>query len=61
MLTEARKKARDKYNKENYKVVSFKLSKKYDEDIIEFLDEQENKQGYIKELIKQDMQRKKSG
>lgn len=57
MATEAQKKARDKYNKEHYKVVNFKLNKKTEKDILEYLEAQPNKQGYIKELIKQDMKK----
>lgn len=55
MATEAQKKARDKYNKENYKVVNFKLHKTNDKDIMEHLEAQPNKQGYIKDLIRKDM------
>ncbi len=57
MATEAQKKARDKYNKEHYKVVSFKLHKTNDKDIMEYLESLPNKQGYIKELIRQDMKK----
>lgn len=58
MATEAQKKARDKYNKENYKVVNFKLHKTNDKDIMEHLEAQPNKQGYIKELIRRDIKEK---
>lgn len=58
MATEAQKKARDKYNKEHYKVVSFKLHKTNDKDIMEHLENQSNKQGYLKELIRKDMANK---
>ena len=40
------------YKKSNCKQVCFSLSKKYDADIIEFLDKQESKQGTIKALIR---------
>lgn len=40
------------YKKENCKQVCVSLSKKYDADIIEFLDKQESKQGTIKALIR---------
>lgn len=59
MTTEAQKKARDKYNKEHYKVVNFKVNRETKKDILEHLEAQPNKQGYIKELIKQDMRTKK--
>lgn len=59
MATEAQKRARDKYNKEHYKVVNFKLNKETEKEILEHLEAQPNKQGYIKELIKQDMKKTK--
>ncbi len=53
MTTEAQKRARNKYNKEAYKRITFSLSKKYDEDIIEYLERAENKQGVIKEALRE--------
>lgn len=43
------------YNKANKKRIPFDLNIKYDKDIIEFLNLKENKQGYIKNLIRADM------
>ena len=45
------------YHKENHVRVSVMLSKKYDADIIAHLDKQESKSGYIKELIRADIQK----
>ena len=44
-----------KYDKENTKRVYIKLNKNTDKDILAYLDSKQNKQGYIKELIRKDM------
>ena len=48
--------ASQKYIREKCRDVTMRLNKKYDEDIIVWLDSQENKQGYLKKLIRADMQ-----
>lgn len=55
MTSEAQKRASAKYDAENTTGIYLKLNNKTDADIIEHLAKQENKQGYIKELIRQDM------
>lgn len=45
----------NKYNKENTSATLLRFNKKTDADIIEILDQLENKQGYIKDLIRSDM------
>ncbi len=51
-----------KYDKENTKSVLLKLNKKTDADIIEMLDAVPSKMGYIKDLIRQDIEvQKKTG
>ncbi len=47
----------NKYNKENMKDMILHLSKKNDADIIQYLDIVPNKNGYIKQLIREDMKR----
>lgn len=59
MVSEAQKRAQAKYDKENTKQYMFKLNKIYDQDIIEMLDSQRNRQGYIKDLIRADIERKR--
>ena len=44
-----------KYDKENTKRVYIKLNKNTDKDILDYLDSIQNKQGYIKELIRKEM------
>lgn len=46
----------NKYNKKNTKQINIRLNKKTDEDIILYLDKKENKQGYIKDLIRADIE-----
>lgn len=59
-VSEAHKRASMRYDKENMRQIKFNLSKKYDLDIISYLDSVPNKQGYIKDLIRADMARAKS-
>ena len=47
--------AQDKYDKANTVQYKLKLNKKWDREIIEKLNSVENRQGYIKDLIKSDI------
>ena len=47
------------YQKDNIKQVKFTLNKNTDQDIIKKLDTVQNKNGYLKDLIRQDI--KKTG
>lgn len=53
--TEAQLKASAKYDKSNTKSIFLKLNIKTDADVLEHLETVGNKQGYIKELIRKDM------
>lgn len=44
-----------KWHKENTKIIPFRLNVDGDKDIIDKLDEKENKSGYIKDLIRKDI------
>ena len=55
MATEAQKRASAKYDKANTKSVLLKFNTTNDADILTMLDEVENRQGYIKELIRNDI------
>lgn len=46
------------YNAEWMQQVCLKLHRKYDMDIIEHLSEQQSKNGYLKQLIREDIERK---
>jgi len=56
---DSRTRANLKYHKNNIKQMKIDLNKNTDSDIINFLDQCKNKQGYIKRLIREDM--KKTG
>ena len=49
-------KAARKYNEANTVAVHLKLNKNTDADVIQRLNEVESKQGYIKELIRKDIE-----
>ena len=59
MASEAKFRANSKSNKINTTMVCVRLSYNTDADIINKLDEVDSKMGYIKELIRKDMQTKK--
>ena len=54
-VSESQLKAQKKYDSVNTMGIHLKLNKNTDIDIIEKLNSVENKQGYIKELIRKDM------
>lgn len=57
MATEAQIKAQRKYETENTRQFLLKLNRRTDEDVLEKLDSVPNKQGYIKELIRADLEK----
>jgi len=56
LTTAAQKRANAKYDKANTKQVVIKLNIRTDKDILERLQSAGNKQGYIKELIRRDIE-----
>ena len=60
MASEAKIRANNKSNKINTTMVCVRLSYNTDADIIKKLDEVDSKMGYIKELIRKDIQTKKN-
>lgn len=56
MATEAQRRAQAKYDKANTKGVYLKLNLTTDADIIEHLASKQSVQGYIKQLIRRDME-----
>jgi hypothetical protein len=47
------------YDRENTRRINLKLNKKTDDDIIKWLEAKKNIQGYLKQLVREDM--KKTG
>ena len=61
MTSEAQKRASRRYDRENTMIVTLKLNKKYDADIIEYLEKTvDNRQAYVKELIRRNIEAKKT-
>lgn len=58
---ESQRRAKKKYDELNTIQVKLKLNKKTDKDILEMLEHCGNKQGYIKKLIREDLQKRKKG
>lgn len=54
-VSKAQLRAQAKYDKDNTVQVKLKLNKKTDADIIDYLSRQENKQGFIKTIIREFM------
>lgn len=54
-MGKAQTRATNKYIAKTYKSISLRISRKFEKDIIDQLDKQTNKQGYIKELIRADI------
>ena len=50
--TDAQIRAAAKYDKTNTRLIQLKLNKKTDADILEFLDGLDNRQGFIKDMIR---------
>lgn len=58
-ITEQQKRAQIKYDKANTRQITFKFNLKTDADILERLDSVDNRQGYIKEIIRNDIKAEK--
>ena len=50
-----------RYDRENTVQIKLKLNKKTDADILQKLEESGNKQGYLKALVRQDIEKSKQG
>lgn len=55
MATDAQRKANAKYDKTHTQSVMLKLNKQTDADVLGMLESVDNRQGYIKDLIRQDL------
>ena len=57
MTTDAQRKAQRRYDARNTRQVHIKLNLRTDKDVLDKLDEVPSKQGYIKRLIREDLER----
>ena len=55
LISDAKRKTNMAYDREHTKLIGMKLNLKTDADILEHLAKQENVQGYLKRLIREDM------
>ena len=55
MTSNAQLAAQKRYDEKNTRQIKMKLNRVTDKEIIDWLDQQENKQGYLKRLIEKDM------
>ena len=55
MTSESQKRANEKYDRLNTTQIKLKLNNNTDADVLNKLAKEENKQGYIKNLIRQDI------
>jgi hypothetical protein len=51
--------ASNKYNKANTKAYTFRLDLTYDKELIQYMETLENKSGWFKEIIRQEMAKSK--
>ena len=49
----------NQYEKENLRQIRLKINRKTEPELIEWIEQQENIQGYIKRLIREDMEKEK--
>ena len=49
----------NQYEKENIRQIRLKINRKTEPELLEWIEKQGNIQGYIKQLIREDMDRKK--
>lgn len=57
--TEAQRRAKKKYNKKMQRNLTLSLNRKTDADVLAFLENKENIGGYIKSLVRKDMDKAK--
>ena len=58
-IPESNYRASQKYQREKCRKITVQMNKRLDEDILEWLDSLPNKAGYIKDLIRADMEKHK--
>lgn len=57
MVSESQKRSARKYQKNNTKLISVRVNKKLEPEILEWLESKPSMGGYILELIREDMER----
>lgn len=57
MVSESQKRSARKYQKNNTKLISVRVNKKLEPEVLEWLESKPSMGGYILELIREDMER----
>ena len=57
MVSEAQKRSALKYQKNNTKLISVRVNKKLEPELLEWLESKQSMGGYILELIREDMEK----
>ena len=60
-VNEALAKAQKKYREEHQTLISFRFYRTSNKDILDRLEQEQNRSGFIKKLIREDIQRHKEG
>ena len=59
MVSESQKRSAEKYQKNNTKLISVRVNKKLEPELLEWLESKPSMGGYILELIRADMEKNK--
>ena len=59
MVSESQKRSTEKYQKNNTKLISVRVNKKLEPELLEWLESKPSTGGYILELIRADMEKNK--
>ena len=59
-ITDAKRKTNMDFDRKNTKLIGMKLNKNTDGDILAWLEKKDNVQGYLKNLIRQDIEREEN-
>ena len=60
MVSESQKRSAKKYQKKNTKLISVRVNKKLEPELLKWLESKPSMGGYILELVRADIERKKS-
>ena len=60
MVSESQKRSTEKYQKNNTKLISVRVNKKLEPELLKWLESKPSMGGYILELVRADIERKKS-
>ena len=60
MVSESQKRSTEKYQKNNTKLISVRVNKKLEPELLKWLESKPSIGGYILELVRADIERKKS-